>query len=80
MLVGVWECWWWWRILGCTGWKGLLQLLGLVGVLEGESVEISLASDLELGLVGGLVLLYPGSCITTCQNAISSLCAIVRGV
>lgn len=48
------------RIEGRTRRKRLLKLLGLVGVLEDESVEVALASDLELDLVGGAVALDPG--------------------
>lgn len=39
--------------------KGLLQLLGLVVVLQHQGVEVLLASDLELDVVGLLVLLDP---------------------
>lgn len=49
------------RCGGFTRGKRLLELLGLVVVFEDEGVEVSVASDLELGLVGGLVLLYPRS-------------------
>lgn len=31
-----------------TGRKGLLQLLGLLGIVEDESVEVAVAPDLEL--------------------------------
>lgn len=41
--------------------KGLLKLLGLVGVLEDEGVDAAAASDLELDVVGLLVLLDAGS-------------------
>lgn len=41
--------------------KGLLQLVGLVGVLEHQGVEVLLASDLELDVVGLLALLDPRS-------------------
>jgi hypothetical protein len=37
--------------------KALLQLVGLVAVLEDKGVEVSLASDLELDVLGLLVLL-----------------------
>ena len=40
--------------------KGLLKLLGLVGVLEDEGVDVAAASDLELDVVGLLVLLDTG--------------------
>lgn len=48
-----------------TGRKGLLELLGLVGVLENKGVEVLAAADLELGLSlrSLLVLLYPRGCI-----------------
>lgn len=42
--------------------KRLLELLGLLGVLEDESVQVARAADLELGLLGGAALLYPGRC------------------
>ena len=45
-----------------TGRERLLQLLGLVGVLEHQGVEVLLAADLELDVVGLLVLLDPGGC------------------
>lgn len=50
-----------------VGRKALLQLLGLVIVLEHQSVEVLLASDLELDVVGLLVLLDPrgGSVLPT---------------
>lgn len=44
-----------------AGRKACLELLGLIVVLDGESVQVALASDLELGLASGLVLLYPCS-------------------
>ena len=40
-----------------AGRKRLLELLGLLGVLQDESVEVPLAADLELDLLGALVLL-----------------------
>lgn len=43
-----------------TGRERLLELLGLLGVLEGQSVEVLRASDLELDQRGLLVLLDPG--------------------
>lgn len=43
-----------------TWWQTLLQLLGLIRVLEDERVDESLAPDLELDVVGLLVLLYAG--------------------
>lgn len=42
--------------------KRLLELLGLLGVLEDESVEVAVAADLELGLAGRRALLDAGSC------------------
>lgn len=47
-----------------TGREGLLELLGFLVVLEDEGVEVSLAADLELDLLGALVLLDPGGCKT----------------
>lgn len=44
------------------GGEALLELLGLVGVLKNQGVEVLLASDLELDVVGLLVLLDPGGC------------------
>ena len=44
-----------------TGRKGLLQLLGLVAVLEDKGVEVVAAADLELDLLVG-VLLHAHSC------------------
>lgn len=45
-----------------TGRQALLQLLGLVIVLQHQGVEVLLASDLELDVVGLLVLLDPRGC------------------
>jgi hypothetical protein len=42
--------------------KALLELVGLVGVLEDKSVHESLAADLELGLAGLGATLDPGGC------------------
>lgn len=39
-----------------TGRKGLLQLLGLVAVLEDKGVEVVAAADLELDLLVGVLL------------------------
>jgi len=39
----------------------LLQLLGLLGILQDKSVEVTLAADLELDLGGLLAALYAGS-------------------
>ena len=46
------------------------ELVGLVGVLKYKSVEVARASDLELGLVGRLVLLYPRRC---CRRMLASM-------
>ena len=60
-----------------TGRQALLELLGLVRVLEDQGVEEPLAADLELDLLGVLVLLDPGGCAKTplseppCTNSIS---------
>lgn len=48
-----------------TGREGLLELLGLVGVLEDQSVQVLLAADLELDVLGLLVLLDARSCSKT---------------
>ena len=50
-----------WAIM-LTWRERLPQLLGLVGVLEDEGVEVGLAADLELGLAGDTVLLDARSC------------------
>lgn len=42
--------------------QALLQLVGLVGVLEHQGVQVALAPDLELGQAGLLALLDPGVC------------------
>lgn len=39
--------------------QALLQLLGLLGVLEHQGVEVLLAADLELDVLALLVLLDP---------------------
>jgi len=49
-----------------TGGKALLELLGLVVVLKHESVEVLLAADLELDVVGLLVLLDTCGCWNNC--------------
>jgi hypothetical protein len=41
--------------------QGLLELLGLVGILKDESVDEARGADLELDVVGLGVLLYAGS-------------------
>lgn len=49
-----------------TGRQALLELLGLLGVLQDKSVKVSLAADLELDLGVLRVLLDSGSyCIKT---------------
>jgi hypothetical protein len=52
------------RAMGARGVRtrrqALLQLLGLVGVLEDKGVQVSLAADLELDLLAVGVLLDPG--------------------
>ena len=40
--------------------QALLELVGLVGVLQDEGVEVAVAADLELGLLGLAVLLDAG--------------------
>jgi hypothetical protein len=40
--------------------KGLLELVGLVGILQDKGVEVGRAADLELGLLGLAVLLDTG--------------------
>jgi hypothetical protein len=45
-----------------TGRKALLELLGLVGVLQDKGVEVLLAADLELDVVGLLALLDARGC------------------
>jgi hypothetical protein len=47
-----------------TGWKRLLQLLGLLGILQDKSVQVSLAADLELDVGGLLAALYASSCFS----------------
>lgn len=50
----------WWG--SRTGRQRLLELLGLLGVLQGQGVQVLGASDLELDQRGLLVLLDPGGC------------------
>lgn len=50
------------RVGAHTRRQALLQLLGLVIVLQHQGVEVLLASDLELDVVGLLVLLDPRGC------------------
>jgi hypothetical protein len=45
-----------------TGRKGLLELLGLVAVLEDKGVELAAAADLELDLLVGVLLHTRGCC------------------
>lgn len=40
--------------------QALLQLVGLVGILQDEGVQETVAADLELGLVGLTALLDAG--------------------
>ena len=58
----------------------LLELLGLVGVLKDEGVDVGGASDLELDVVDLLVLLYAGSCyirsVTIASSSSSSTASI----
>lgn len=56
-----------------TGRQALLQLGGLLGVLEDKSVEVRLAADLELDGVDLLVLLDPGGCIKQFRSESCSL-------
>lgn len=67
----------------------LPQLLGLVGVLKDEGVEVGLAADLELDLAGSAALLDARSCrkynISTCtlytsQTIRSALSSIFRPI
>ena len=51
-----------------TGRKGLLELVGLVAVLEDKGVELAAAADLELDLLVG-VLLHARSCCKTQKSA-----------
>lgn len=53
--------------LSHTWGKRLLQLLGLVLVLEDEGVEVTVAADLELDLLSR-GLLDAGSCLCAIQN------------
>jgi hypothetical protein len=54
-----------WRTWG----QGLLELLGLVGVLENEGVDVLGAADLELDVVHLLVLLDAGGCDIVSSNS-----------
>lgn len=53
-----------WVIVGQrrTRGQGLLELVGLLGVLQDESVDETLAADLELDLLALAVALDPGGC------------------
>lgn len=55
----------------------MLELLGLLGVLEDEGVKVALAADLELDLGGLLVLLYSGSWMVSvdCSGHGTVLCS-----
>jgi hypothetical protein len=44
-----------------TGWERLLELIGLLRILQHQGVEVSLASDLELDLLGLWASLYARS-------------------
>lgn len=48
---------WLWLCSKHTWWERLLELLNLLGILQNQSVEVSLASDLELDLGRLLVAL-----------------------
>lgn len=52
------------KLDGCgvrrTRGQALLELVGLVGVLQDKGVEGAVAADLELGLLGLAVALDPG--------------------
>lgn len=48
--------------------KRLLQLLGLVGVLEDKRVQVTLAADLEFGLLCGVLLNADRGCILSSAN------------
>lgn len=44
-------------LMSRTWWEGLLELVGLLGILENKGVEVALAADLELDSSGLLALL-----------------------
>ena len=46
--------------VGRTRGQGLLELVGLVGVLQDKGVDEALAANLELDLLGLAVALDPG--------------------
>jgi len=50
--------------MGRTGREALLELLGLLGVLEHQGVQVLLAADLELDVADLLVLLDARGCET----------------
>ena len=50
--------------MGRTGREALLELLGLLGVLEHQGVQVLLAADLELDVADLLVLLDARGCCT----------------
>jgi hypothetical protein len=50
--------------------QALLELLGLLRVLENQGVEVLLASDLELDVSDLLVLLDPGGCWSIVRNIV----------
>lgn len=52
----------------------MLKLLGLLGVLEDEGVEVALAADLELDLRRLLVLLYSGRGSILASADLNELC------
>lgn len=58
-----------------TGRKRLLELLGLLRVLEDKSVEVAVAADLELGLAGDGALL---DACSYCRKTVSTLIGFCR--
>lgn len=62
--------------------QALLKLLGAVGVLEDEGVEVSLASDLELDVVCLLALLDARRCaellLANCQTSTSVIISYLQ--
>lgn len=50
--------------------QALLELVGLVGVLQGQGVDEAVAADLELDLLGLAVALDPGSYNTSISVSI----------
>ena len=63
-----------------TGGKALLELVGLLRVLQDQSVEVSLAADLELDLLSALVLLDPGGCAKKRENVRFRSCNCISRV